>query len=520
SSSVTSSSLSIWSMAEEDLEQRAGSGASAGNVRGESEAGTPAGSDDNDVAMGHQDDGDHSGGVLAGRGRPFEQEEDSEEEVRGSEEELRNWEKDMRAAEMDVDSDGDDQRGSPSKRPRLGDNRSGQGTSTLKDIQRLFGKDDWGGTTDVQPKNRRSAAGASPKKGGGDSGAGRSGDTGGAGESEDERVWAAAERAADAADREAEVRRQAARAGDQPGASTSAVPTGMMRKLDIAGYSRGDQQAGPSSSQSSTGRLGRAPATPSGRRRNPSASPDAPYRGSSRQTAKTPAAALQMQNLFGPMGGRTVVPPNPTSGTRMDLEDSTSTSGLSDPEDAEPIPPTPPSNKGKGKAVAPPSRSGPDRQPPPPKTSAGNKGKGKATAAVPVAGDVAEEDAPEEEEVGGDILGGNWRHWREACNIVLAMCRPGATDPVAAVATALQMATGPRGHTGDLEPTALMRNSVGDKVLLAMRTLERTYDLSASAGLPMLVDLCAFVLSRRAELVEEYIVKHRAAQTKGFSEEA
>ncbi|KAE8213576.1 hypothetical protein CF319_g9158 [Tilletia indica] len=191
--------------------------------------------------MGHQDDDDNSGGVLARRGRPVEQEEDSEEEVRDSEEDLRNWEKDVRAAEMDVDSDGnedDDQRGSLSKRPRLGDNRGGQGTSTLKDIQRLFGKGDWGGTTDVQPKNRRSAAG----------------------ESEDEGVWAAAERAADAADREVEVRRQAARAGGQAGASTSAVPTGMMRELNIAGYSRGEKQAGPGSSQSSTGRLGRAPA--------------------------------------------------------------------------------------------------------------------------------------------------------------------------------------------------------------------------------------------------------------------
>ncbi|KAE8215198.1 hypothetical protein CF327_g1491 [Tilletia walkeri] len=63
-----------------------------------------------------------------------------------------------------------------------------------------------------------------------------------------------------------------------------------------------------------------------------------------------------------------------------------------------------------------------------------------------------------------------------------------------------------------MEPTALMRDSEHGKVLLSMRNFERTYELNTSEALPVLVDLCAFVLSRRAELMREAEEKRKRQQ--------
>ncbi|KAE8241503.1 hypothetical protein A4X13_0g7386 [Tilletia indica] len=525
-SSSAASNLSIWSMDGPRLEGGKEADASGDVGRApearddtpvlDSDGDEPEGRDDtpaldSDVDMGHgpthtqaADDVDAmlletAAGQVAPRRRSEVPESDSEAgSGPGSDHST------MDVDQEDEESDDPEGMGSPSKRQRL--NRGGHGarpSATMEDMRGLFGGKDWGGKVDVAGKKRRSAAGPSSHKedvGGGrhKTGERRSDGEGGLGDTFRDEDWAGFENAADEADREAEERRLGAEVGPQPGESTNADPTGMMRGLTIADTAGGDE--GRNSSQTTPGRRkGRGASQTSPGRRKPSTSPDAPYR----PTARPINPSFEVAKVLGAMGGKVAVPPNPNSGTRVDVEESSS--GLSSEEDADPVDPTPSADKGKGKAPRPSSSpdsdngsTSPVAPPKPPVTTGRGKGKDKATGT-----ETDEEMAAEEGGGSKDPLGGTWRWWKEACNIILDMCRPGAADPVAAVATALQMAMGPRGQSHDIEPTALMRDSANDDVLLAMRTLERSYDLSASAGLPLLVDLCAFVITRREELVRE-----------------
>ncbi|KAE8218191.1 hypothetical protein CF319_g7886 [Tilletia indica] len=529
-------SSSIWDMSAQSKGQTSGKDGSVGA------------SDDTDDDMARNSELEGSPPALGAPARGVRRPEEDQDSEVDEDEDSEGSGPPEDAMEEDQEEE-DEHMGSPAKRPRLDRDRRGRSphaSSAGGAIRDLFeGNDDWGGKVDVPGKNRRAPAGVAGQGRGGTGGDRPPGPAGESAEDWDEdAAWAEAERLADRADEQGARSRE--REGGNPvrsAANSSAVPTGMMKGLVIgtgggadggsrAGPSQGSttgrdrirellggaggggsggSQGGVSSQSSTTGRDGRNTAAKSGARRKASKSPDASYRPS----GKSPAAR-KVTDLLAPMGGKVVVPPNAGSGRRIDIEESSLSPLESEKEDTPPPPSGDPMGKGKGTAPNPTTSSDSDREGTSAAPATSAKGKGKARATTDSPGDVGEDPegpAPAPKDAAGkDPLGGTWTSWAEACKMVLEICRPGATDPVVAVTTALQLALCSRGGAQEMEPTALMRDSEHDEVLLSMRNFERTYELNTSGALPVLVDLCAFVLSRRAEIMREAKEKRRGQQ--------